>query len=235
MNKTIVVTGGSRGIGKSIIEKFAAEGFDIITCARSSEQLESLKNHIKLQYPEINIHTKSIDLSVKKDVENFVLFVQSFSLPIDVLVNNTGKFVQGQLHNEEEGLLEELMRVNLYSAYHTTRGLIGGMMERKQGHIFNICSTASIIPYTFGSSYCITKHALLGMSKVLREEMKPYNIKVCTVLPGATYTDSWAGIDLPIERFILPEAVAESIFSVYSLKGGANVEELLIRPQLGDI
>ena len=235
MNKTIVVTGGSRGIGKSIIEKFASEGFNIITCARSEENLESLKNHINTMYPQINIYTISLDLSIKNNVENFVKFVQSFSPSVEVLVNNTGKFVQGQLHNEEEGLLEELMRINLYSAYHTTRGLLGGMMEKKQGHIFNICSTASIIPYIFGSSYCITKHALLGMSKVLREEMKPYNIKVCTVMPGATYTDSWAGVDLPIERFVLPEAVAESIFSVYSLKGGANVEELLIRPQLGDI
>ena len=233
--KTIVVTGGSKGIGKAIIEKFAAEGFNIITCSRSANDLEQLKNDLKKNFPQIKIYTKPVDLSDKNQVENFVSYISTLGLTIDILVNNAGKFVLGQMHNEADGILEELMKTNLYSAYHLTRKLIGDMMKNRAGHIFNICSIASISPYISGSSYCITKHALLGMSKVLREEMKSYNIKVTAILPGATYTDSWAESGLPIERFVLPEAIAESIYAVYELKGGGNVEELLIRPQLGDI
>jgi short-subunit dehydrogenase len=73
------------------------------------------------------------------------------------------------------------------------------------------------------------------MSKVLREETKKTGVKVTAVLPGAVLTDSWAGVDLPIERFIQPHDVADAIWSCYSLGPGAVVEELLIRPQLGDI
>ncbi|MNL41342.1 Sepiapterin reductase [compost metagenome] len=127
------------------------------------------------------------------------------------------------------------METNLYSAYHLTRGLLLGMMELKKGHIFTICSTASIIAYPNGGSYCISKFALYGMTKVLREEMKPYNVRVTAILPGATYTDSWKGTDLPEERFMDSRDVAESIWSVYALSSRAVVEEILIRPQLGDL
>ncbi|MBL7876963.1 MAG: SDR family NAD(P)-dependent oxidoreductase, partial [Cyclobacteriaceae bacterium] len=103
------------------------------------------------------------------------------------------------------------------------------------GHIFNICSIASIKAYPNGGSYAISKFALLGFSKVLREELKEHGIRVTAVLPGATKTASWAGSTLPDSRFIKPEDVAETIFSAYSLSPNAVVEELLIRPQLGDI
>jgi short-subunit dehydrogenase len=156
-------------------------------------------------------------------------------MPPEVLINNTGVFIPGQVHNETEGTLEKTMETNLYSAYHLTRGLLPGMMEHKKGHIFTICSTASIIAYPNGGSYCISKFALYGMTKVLREEMKPHNIRVTAILPGATYTDSWKGTDLPEERFIDSRDVAESIWSVYALSSRAVVEEILIRPQLGDL
>jgi short-subunit dehydrogenase len=109
------------------------------------------------------------------------------------------------------------------------------MMEAKKGHIFTICSTASIMAYPNGGSYCISKFALYGMTKVLREEMKPHNVKVTAVLPGATFTDSWKGVDLPEERFIDSMDIAESIWATYSLSPRAVVEEILIRPQLGDL
>lgn len=98
-----------------------------------------------------------------------------------------------------------------------------------------MCSTASIVPYVNGGSYCISKFALLGMSRVLREEMKPFGVKVTAVLPGATLTASWDGTDLPKERFMQPEDVAEAIWTAYSLSPNSVLEELLIRPQLGDI
>ena len=155
--------------------------------------------------------------------------------PVDVLINNAGVFVPGQVHNEEEGMLEKMIDTNLYSAYRLTRGLVQGMIDKKSGHIFNICSTASFMPYVNGSSYCISKFAMLGMSKVLREELKEHNVRVTSVMPGATFTASWEGVDLPEERFMKAEDVAEAIWQAYVLSKRTVMEELVLRPQLGDL
>jgi short-subunit dehydrogenase len=233
MKKLIVVTGGTKGIGRAIIERFAKEGFDIVTCARSGKDLKSLEKHLKGKYANIDFTGQPADLSKKDDIKSFLNNFKSRK--VDVLVNNTGVFVPGQIHSEKAGMLEKMVETNLYSAYHISRGFIPAMIRRKSGHIFNICSTASIMPYVNGGSYCISKFALYGMTKVLREEMKPHNIRVTAVLPGATLTASWEGVDLPPERFMKPEDVADAIWGVYGLSGQSVVEEILIRPQLGDI
>lgn len=235
MKKLAVVSGGTKGIGKAIIESFAAEGYAIATCSRTEEDLQSLRKHILNLYPAIDFLYQRTDMSDKAEVKAFADMIHASSIPVEVLVNNSGLFIPGQLHEEEEGVLEKMINTNLYSAYHLTRALLKPMMERKKGHIFNMCSTASIIPYTNGGSYCIAKFALLGMSKVLREEMKPYGIRVTSVLPGATYTASWAGTDLPEERFMKSEDVADTLMAAFKLSDRAVLEEVLIRPQLGDL
>jgi len=229
-----VITGSSRGIGKAIAEQFAAIGFDLILCSRNQATLQAAADAISRQYG-IQVYTFAADLSQRAEVHAFAEFVKNTSKTIDVLVNNTGVFMPGQIHNEEEGALERQIETNLYSAYHLTRALLPMMMSRREGHIFNICSTASIIPYTNGGSYCISKFALLGMTKVLREEMKPYNVRVTAILPGATLTDSWAGVDLPESRFMPAEDIGKAVVGAWQLSRYTVVEELLLRPQLGDI
>jgi short-subunit dehydrogenase len=235
MNPLVVVTGGTKGIGKAIIERFLEGKCDVITCARNNKDLFSLQKEMNGQYTESQLLYKTADLSVREELSDFIAFIQSMNRPVMALINNTGVFIPGQIHNESEGTLEKMIETNVYSAYHLTRGVIAGMMEQKQGHVFNICSTASITAYTNGGSYCISKFALLGMTKVLREEMKPYQVKVTAVIPGATYTDSWHGTDLPQERFMDAGDVAESIWAAYSLSARSVIEEILIRPQLGDL
>ncbi|MBO9702699.1 MAG: SDR family oxidoreductase [Sporocytophaga sp.] len=235
MKKVIVVSGGTRGIGKAIVFKFAEEGFDVITCSRKADQLQALEEEFVRKFPDRKLTGFQADLSKKEDVTSFVKKINEVTKRIDVLVNNTGVFLPGQIHKEEEGALEYQIETNLYSAYNLTRGLVHGMINEKSGYIFNICSTASITAYTNGGSYCISKFAMYGMTKVLREEMKPYGIKVTAVLPGATLTSSWEGAGLPDERFMKPEDVADAIFGTYSLSKNTVVEEILLRPQEGDI
>jgi short-subunit dehydrogenase len=235
MNKLIVVTGGTKGIGRAVIERFARGGFDILTCARNLNELELLKVTLPKENPTIQVFTKATDMSDKGQVQDFVTFAQSLNRPVDVLVNNAGYFIPGSITTEPDGTLESMIHANLYSAYYTTRGLANEMKATRKGHIFNICSIASIKAYSNGGSYAITKFAMLGMSKCLREELKEFGIRVTAVMPGATKTASWEGSDLPDSRFMMVEDVAETIWAAYSLSDRSVVEEIVIRPQLGDI
>lgn len=234
MQKSILVTGGTKGIGRAVVERFAREGFDIFTCARNEQDLASLRTHLEETYPGIQVLAMVADLSRRDDVSRFAKAVKVLGLP-DVLINNTGVFLPGSVHNEPEGNFEFMIQTNLFSAYHLTREFVHEMIERRSGHIFNMGSIAGITAYPSGGSYAVTKWAMLGMTKCLREELKPHQIKVTSILPGATLTDSWAGVDLPVERFIRAEDVAECIWGAYNLSPRSVVEELIIRPQLGDI
>ncbi|MEZ4900536.1 MAG: SDR family oxidoreductase [Spirosomataceae bacterium] len=235
MNPIVIITGGTKGIGKAAVERFMASGHDVVTCARNEAELLTLQSFFQTAYSPNKLYVKVVNMSIKSEVVSFIDFIQALHRPIGALINNTGIFSPGQIHDEPDGILENMIETNLYSAYYLTRGLVANMIERKQGHIFNLCSTASITAYTNGGSYCISKFALYGMTKVLREELKPHGIKVTAILPGATLTASWEGADFPPERFIQAKDVAETLFSAYNLSASAVVEEILIRPQLGDI
>lgn len=235
MNKLIVVTGGTKGIGRAIAERFASTGFDVAVCARNPEELEKFKADLTRKYPAGKFHVMQADMAQKEQVDVFTMFIKKLGQPVDVLVNNAGYFIPGSITTEKAGALEAMMNANLYSAYHMTRGLVDQMMAAKSGHIFNMCSIASIKAYENGGSYAITKFALLGFSKCLREELKSVGVRVTAVLPGATRTASWDGVGLPDDRFMSPEDVAETVYAAYSLSKRSVVEEILIRPQLGDI
>ena len=235
MNKTIVITGGSKGIGKSIALKFAQENFDIYTCSRNQDDLLKLKNELNSLNQNITLYTFSCDLSTKDGCNSFINFINDNTKKIDILVNNVGTFIPGKLIEEDDSALEKMIDINLYSNYWITKGLIKLMTNYREGHIFNICSIASKVAYANGGSYCISKFALYGMSQCLREELKDFDVKVTAVLPGAVRTGSWDGTTLPDERFIVPDDVSNSIFSAYDTSKGATIEEIIIRPQLGDI
>jgi hypothetical protein len=96
-------------------------------------------------------------------------------------------------------------------------------------------SIAGLMAYPNGGAYNVSKHALTGYSKTLRDELKEFNIRVTTIYPGATLTDSWSGVDLPESRFMPPNDIAQSIWDVYQLSDRTVVEDIVLRPQLGDI
>jgi short-subunit dehydrogenase len=176
-----------------------------------------------------------VDVRKKPDVLAFGSFVCNTWPQLDVLINNAGVFLPGKISEETEGVLEMQLETNLYSAYHLTRVLLPIMIPQGRGHVFNMCSIASFMAYPNGGSYSISKFALLGFSKVLREEMKPKGLKVTSIILGAAWSDSWAGVDLPYERLMQSEDVAKAIWGCYDMSDSAVVEELLLRPMLGDL
>ena len=230
----VIITGASQGLGKAMAMQFAAAGYTLLLCSRNEYNLYNLVAELQTLHANASVHAKATDMSVKEEVVAFANWCLTFGTP-SIIINNAGQFIPGSVHNEPEDALEKMIEVNLYSAYHLTRTLLPAMMESKDGHIFNICSIASLKAYNNGGAYSISKFALLGFSKNLREEMKPYNIKVTSVIPGAAYTGSWAASGIDAKRMMEADDVAKMVFAVSQLSPQACIEEIVMRPQLGDL
>jgi short-subunit dehydrogenase len=231
----IVITGATKGIGKAIIDAFAAEGYDIAFCARTEADVKALKQELEKTYPKATFIAEAVDMSDKNAVKDFGQTIINQWEKVDILINNAGVFKPGAISEEEEGTLEFQIETNLYSAYYMTRAILPAMKQHQEGQIFNMCSIASFMAYPNGGSYSISKFAMLGFSKVLREEMKPYGIKVTAIMPGATWSASWEGAPFPEERLMKTEDIAHTVLSAATMNKGAVIEEIIIRPQLGDL
>jgi short-subunit dehydrogenase len=230
----IVITGASKGIGKAIAGKFAQQGNTLLLCARNRETLEHTAAEIKSTYPLSVVEVMPADLSKKEETDSFANWCLGFGTP-DILVNNTGSFTPGTILDEREGALENMINTNLYSAYYLTRKLAPAMVRAGRGHIFNICSVASLQAYENGGSYSISKYAMNGFSQNLRHELKAHGIRVTAVFPGAVFTDSWGGFDNSSHRIMEADDVAEMILAATKLSPQAVIEEIVMRPQLGDL
>jgi len=232
--KKIVLTGASKGIGRAIAVKFAKEQWDVAVCSRNEENLSEL---IK-SYPNVEGSDHIVfacDVSKENELRGFAEVIQKNWGYADVLVNNAGVFFPGGLMEEEDGALRQMLDTNLMSTYLMCRWLVPGMVKRASGLVVNVCSTASKSAYANGGSYSISKYAQYGLTRNLREELKNSGVGVTALLPGPTFTDSWKGSGLPEERFVDPRDIADLVFSLTGMHPQSLVEELTIRPQLGDI
>ena len=230
-----VITGASRGIGKTLAEIYALHGYNLFLCSKTETNLFETIEALKTAYPNVNIDGQAMDLGKKDKAILFGEWVSGSADSIDVLINNTGTFIQGNVSDEPDGALETMLEVNLYSAYHTTRTVLPKMKAQKSGHIFTICSIASLAAYPGGGAYGISKYALLGFTRNLRSELKEHGIKVTAVIPGAVYTDSWKGSGISKDRIMETEDLAKMIFAASQLSPQAVVEDIVLRPQLGDL
>ena len=230
MQKIAIVTGGSKGIGVSIVEKLLKEDFYVFTISRSKGELGRLVDI----FPE-HLQIVIADLSVKSEVYKSIDEIKGRISHLDILVNNAGVFMPGKLSEERDHDYELQMALNVSAAYYISKAFIPMMKTKKDAYIFNICSTASIMAYENGASYCISKHALLGMSRVMRKELMNDGIAVSSILPGATLTDSWAGSELPESRFMKTSSISDALWFAWANRENCVLEEILLRPRLGDI
>lgn len=230
----IVVTGASQGIGRAIAEAFATKDeAQVALVARTQSKLETVAEQCRARGGEALV--VPTDVSDEEDVAEMAETVRDeWGVP-DVVVNNAGIFTYAPLDELTLEGFQEQIDVNLTGTFAVTQAFLPDMRERGKGHLFYMGSVASIMAYPGNAGYCAAKHGVRGLARVVREETKDEDIRVTTVLPGATWTSTWDGIDLPEERFMPPKDIARAVVDAYHLSDRTVLEELILRPQEGDV
>lgn len=230
-----IVTGATKGIGRALAFHLAASNYNIAFCSRDDGQIKELIGELNRDYPALRFFGMKADMGKPEDVKYFADFVIENLGFTDVLINNAGLYIPAELLKEEETCLEQQMQVNVFAPHYLSKFFASRMLTEGRGHIVNICSLASLEPVLRAGSYSISKMALLGLTKALREELRPAGIKVTAILPGSTLTDSWSGTSLPSEWFISVDDVARAVINCLELSSGANIDEIVIRPVKGNV
>ena len=231
----VVVTGASQGIGAAIARAFGARvpGVRLALVARNRANLDAVAEAVRADGAEAEAF--ACDLTDEAAVQAMAEAVAArFGVP-DVLVVNAGAFQPGSIFEMTAASFRAQVDVNLTSAFLTTQAFLGPMAGRRRGHVFYMASVAALRAYAGGAAYCAAKHGLLGLARVVREETRTLGLRVTTLLPGATRTPSWDGTAEPDARFIPPEDLAAIVVDTWQLSGRTVVEELVVRPQQGDL
>jgi NAD(P)-dependent dehydrogenase (short-subunit alcohol dehydrogenase family) len=231
----VLITGASQGIGAAIADAFAEGVPDtrLALVARNERKLDAIAERCRQRGAAAEVFP--CDVTYDDAVAHMAAAVkQRLGVP-DVLVNNAGSFVPGGVLEMSPEDFRAQVDVNLTSAFLVTHAFLMDMVERASGDVFFTASVASIVGYPRSVAYGAAKHGLLGMARALRAETQEMGIRVVSLLPGATYTDSWAASGLPEERFMPPEDLARLAVAIHRMSGRTVVEEVLMRPQLGDV
>lgn len=228
-NKTVLITGAGRGIGRACALAFAREGCKVACVSRTLEQvLQTAHMAADLGAESLALHG---DVSQPQSVDQFVAAAAEALGPIDILVNNAGAFAVKPLAETTLEDWEAIMAANATGPFLCAKAVLPSMMERRSGCIINIASMASLKPYPNQGAYVASKHALLGFSKVLADEMRQFGVRVTAICPGGVDTDmvrderpDWSPEDL-----MSPDDVASAAVYVAKLSPRAAIDVLPMR------
>lgn len=228
-DKTVVITGGSSGIGEALAYAVAKERFNIILFARREEKLKGVAEKCR-ELGASMVEVQVGDVSNKKDVLKLEGVVQNFSGEI-VLVNNAGIFDSTYFNEVALDVIDQMIHVNLLGVFYVTRSLLPIMLERGKGQVINISSVAAKMVFPGCAVYAASKAGLLAFSNILSSEVRGKGVRVSTVLPGMTHTEIWDHLDETTKSRILPAAlVAERIKELIMLPKGITVDEITLTP-----
>ncbi|WP_322906341.1 3-ketoacyl-ACP reductase [Paenibacillus campi] len=214
-NKTAIITGAGKGIGKATAEALAAEGVQLGLLARTASDLEQLQQELSSRYG-VQVYTVTADVANSAEVRAAVSSLASSLGRVDIVINNAGTGAFAKLVDMDPEQWEQIIRVNLMGAYYVTHELLPGMLEQSSGDIVNIASTAGERGFATGSAYCASKFALLGMTEALMQEVRKSNIRVTALTPSTVNTPLAVNANLPIgdeDRMMQPEDVAQLVLA----------------------
>ncbi len=236
MNKPVILTtGASQGIGAAIAKVFAAEvtGARLALVARNGKNLAAVaRSCAKLG---ATAETFTCDVSDESEVAVMATAVAKRFGAVDVLINNAGVFAGAPFAETPVAEFDRIVAANLRSAFLVTREFLPAMLRRKRGDIFFMSSIAGLAAYPNGAAYCAAKFGVTGLAAVLRAETKGAGVRVCCVHPGATWSPSWAQSGVAEARMMPAADVARAFLDVWRLSRRTVVEEIVLRPQGGDI
>jgi NAD(P)-dependent dehydrogenase (short-subunit alcohol dehydrogenase family) len=229
----VVITGASQGIGAAIAEAFAQEpGAQLALLARTAPRLEEVAARCSSLGASASCH--SCDVTRDQDVHDVAREILGTLGAPDVLINNAGNYEPGTVADTPPDAFRRAIETNLTSAFVVTRAFLPAMVEAGRGHVFFTASVASLRAYP-GVGYTAAKHGLLGLARSVREEVKELGVRVTTVFPGATLTPAWDGVAVPPERLMPASDIGRTVADIYRLSDRTVVEEIVLRPQLGDV
>lgn len=181
------------------------------------------------------VHVFPCDVTHERAVAALAKAVARRLGAVDVLINNAGSFVGEPLTKMSVAVFDRMIAANLRSVFLMSRAFLPGMIACGRGDVFNMSSIAGRIAYPGGAGYSAAKFGVSGLSQVMRAELRDKGIRVCCVYPGATVSPSWDGSGVPAERMMPAEDVARAFLDIYRLSRRTVVEEIVLRPQLGDL
>jgi 3-hydroxy acid dehydrogenase/malonic semialdehyde reductase len=240
IKKTALITGASAGFGKATAELFAANGWNLIICGRRKVRLDVLERQLKEKYG-VEILSLSFDIRKNEEVKKAIASLTGNWTSIDLLLNNAG--LASGLSTIQEGNVddwEQMIDTNVKGLLYMTRCVAPMMVNRKQGHIINIGSIAGKEVYANGNVYCASKHAVDALTKAMRIDLLPHNIRVTQIAPGMAETE------FSIVRFkgdnerasavykgiepLRAEDIAETVWWIANRPPHVNINDIVITP-----
>jgi 3-oxoacyl-[acyl-carrier protein] reductase len=234
--KTAVVTGGSRGIGRSISENLAREGYNVVINYRSSEQnAEELKERLLSEGFSVDIFRA--DVSVACEAESLIEFAKMRFGGLDVLVNNAGIAEIKLFTDITDEDWDKMIKTNLNSVFYCSKHALKYMLPQKSGKIINISSIWGLIGASCEVHYSVTKAGIIALTRSLAKELGPSNIHVNCVAPGVIDTDMNGGFsedelrdiknDIPMMKIGLPQDIADAVLFFASDKSNFITGQVL--------
>ena len=231
--KVALVTGAGRGIGREIALELGRRGFAVVASARSVHEIRSVAEAVRGGGGEAE--SVPCDVSQADDVEALFGSVRSRFGRLDLLVNNAGIGQFRALEQTDEALWDSTLATNLKGAFLCMRQAAPLMEEGGGGLVVNIASIVAVRGFAFSAAYTASKAGLLGMSRCLREELRKRGIRVAVVMPGATDSPFWDGVegDWDRSKMIAPAEVARIVGEIASQPPGVLTEEVIVMPSGG--
>ena len=227
------ITGSGRGIGRSTAFALADKGAKVVFCSRTESEIFAAQK--ELQQEDMQSMAIRCDVTNAEQINKLVSEVSSRWGSIDILINNAGIFIANKVVDMLEQEWDQMLEINLKSAFLCSRAVLPGMIKKKSGQIINIVSVAGKNPYPDCSGYCASKYGLYGFTDVLRMETRQFGIKVTACLPGATDTDIWGEADIDRSRMMTTAHVAQGIAAICCNSADIMTEEVVFRPLGGDL
>ncbi len=228
-NKTAIVTGASRGIGKAIALSLSKVGVKVVLAARHQDDLESAKTEI-LNNGGRCISVKA-DVAKEADIDHLIEKTTNAYGTVDILVNNAGFGIFSKVAETSVKDFDGMMNVNLRGVFLCCRGVLPTMIRQRSGAIINIVSLAGKNSFVGGATYSATKWGLLGFSRSLMLEIRDYNIRVVAICPGSVNT-AFSDHSKDSEKIIQPQDVADTVLFALTMPARSNVSEIDIRPTI---